>query len=450
MQRADAESRMRVPMSIRLLLSMPVIVSVDVNMAISIVFMFMCMNIFFQGKFQCPQTDTEQHHAHEPFAPSGNPINRKYVLQRKQQQSYERNARRMTQAPACARQPRSTRTPHRQRRDCRQMIRPRPDVHRPGDKSRESGDDDGYNQAEWTVGDFPIQRKAKMRATAMYRNNSMRNSDREFPQTSRMILKKRITIAVLIAFMTQSFSAHAQATNADPHVYLLSTFKEGEQSGLNFAYNFEGYHWSAAPILFLKAHVDGKIMRDPSISRRTDGTWHLVWTAAWKSNKGCGYAYSKNLVHWCEQKFTPIMEHDQTACSVWSPDIFHDAKENQFLICWASTIPSRFHDHLEPITNNLRMYFIMTLNFNTLTPTKLFLDPDLYVINRHILKTGGVGPGTGALLKFWCSKTTIVPGAMSALGYKPLPPWRDIPTNLTDKFTEGRSALKICDDCLIY
>ena len=146
----------------------------------------------------------------------------------------------------------------------------------------------------------------------MYRNNSMRNSDREFPQTSRMILKKRITIAVLIAFMTQSFSAHAQATNADPHVYLLSTFKEGEQSGLNFAYNFEGYHWSAAPILFLKAHVDGKIMRDPSISRRTDGTWHLVWTAAWKSNKGCGYAYSKNLVHWCEQKFTPIMEHDMT------------------------------------------------------------------------------------------------------------------------------------------
>ena len=79
-----------------------------------------------------------------------------------------------------------------------------------------------------------------------------------------MNLNLKTAIAVALTFVAQSFLAHAQPTNADAPVYLFSTFKEGEQSGLLFAYSYDGYHWSNVPALFLKAHVDGKIMRDPS------------------------------------------------------------------------------------------------------------------------------------------------------------------------------------------
>ena len=143
MQCAYAKRRVRVPMGGSLLLRMTVIVSVDVNMAISVVFVFVRVDVILQRKFQRPKTDAKQHHAHESFTPSGNPFDGDHVLQREQQQSHECDARRMTQAPSRSRQPRSARTPHRQRCDRRQMIRPRPDMHRPGDESRECCDDDG-------------------------------------------------------------------------------------------------------------------------------------------------------------------------------------------------------------------------------------------------------------------------------------------------------------------
>ncbi len=280
-----------------------------------------------------------------------------------------------------------------------------------------------------------------------------------------MSLTKQITIAVALTVVAYVFPIQAQPTNSDAPVYLISTFKEGEQSGLNFAYSHDGYHWSNVPGLFLKAHVDGKIMRDPSISRGPDGTWHLVWTSAWKGNNGFGYAHSKDLVHWSEQKFIPVMAHEPTVCNVWAPEIFHDATENQFIICWASTIPGRFPDHLEPSTNNHRMYFTTTRDFKIFTPTKLFLDPGFSVIDCQIVKmekqplTPSLSPSDGErvaegrvrgyvlLLK---DNTRPQRNLRIAFGDTPLGPWRDVSTNLTEKFTEGPSGLKIGEDWLIY
>ena len=114
--------------------------------------------------------------------------------------------------------------------------------------------------------------------------------------------------------------AHAQPTNLTAPVYLFSTFKEGEQDGLRFAFSYDGYHWSNIPGLFLRAQVGkDKIMRDPSITRGPDGTWHLVWTSAWRGNNGIGYAHSKDLVHWSTQQFIPVMVHEPTVCNVWAP-----------------------------------------------------------------------------------------------------------------------------------
>ena len=89
-------------------------------------------------------------------------------------------------------------------------------------------------------------------------------------------------------------------------------------------------------------------MRDPSLLRGPDGVYHLVWTTGWRKDQGFGYAQSKDLVHWSPQQFIPVMEHEPTTVNVWAPELFYDEPNEQFIIIWASTIPGRFPDHVEP------------------------------------------------------------------------------------------------------
>ena len=283
--------------------------------------------------------------------------------------------------------------------------------------------------------------------------------------------KVRLAALFILCLALPRHYVHAQPTNPAAPVYLFSTFKEGEQDGLRFAFSYDGYHWSNVPGLFLRAQIGrDRIMRDPSITRGPDGTWHLVWTSAWRGNNGFGYAHSKDLVHWAEQQFIPVMAHEPTVCNVWAPELFYDDKEKQFIICWASTIPGRFPDHLESSTNNHRMYFTTTRNFQTFTPTKLFLDPDFSVIDCQIVKTGGepltrpsatLSPSDGEragvrgaplsdyviILK---DNTRPQRNIRVAFGDTPLGPWRNITPPFTDKLTEGATSLKIGDDWLIY
>ena len=129
-------------------------------------------------------------------------------------------------------------------------------------------------------------------------------------------------------------------------------------------------------------------MRDPSLVRGPDGTFHLVWTTGWQKDQGFGYAHSKDLVHWSEQRFIPVMEHEPTTVNVWAPELFYDEPNGEFIICWASTIPGRFPDHLEPHDNNQRMYYTTTRDFKTFAPTKLFFDPGFSVIDCTIVRDG--------------------------------------------------------------
>ena len=79
-------------------------------------------------------------------------------------------------------------------------------------------------------------------------------------------------------------------------------------------------------------------MRDPSIVRDDNGVFHLVWTSGWWDN-GIGYASSKDLIHWSEQKYIPVMEKFAGVKNTWAPELFYDKKEKLFYIFWASTVP---------------------------------------------------------------------------------------------------------------
>jgi hypothetical protein len=150
------------------------------------------------------------------------------------------------------------------------------------------------------------------------------------------------------AFAHGQTPATTPAATPDPNAptYLSTSFREPATDGLRFVWSEDGYKWTEVPGVFLKPWAGpSKLMRDPSLVRGPDGTFHLVWTTGWQGDRGFGYARTKDLVHWSEQRFIPVMEHEPTTVNVWAPEVFYYAPRERFIICWASTIPGRFPYH---------------------------------------------------------------------------------------------------------
>jgi hypothetical protein len=256
------------------------------------------------------------------------------------------------------------------------------------------------------------------------------------------------TLALLAATFTSSLLHAAESeAPATPQnsVYLFTSFRDADQKFLRFLYSFDGYHWTNVPETFLEANVGtNKQFRDPSLLRGPDGTFRLVWTAGWHGDQGFGCASSKDLIHWSEQKFVPVMTNEPTTVNVWAPELIYDGTEKQFIITWASIIPGRFPDLLEKHDNNHRLYFTTTRDFINFSPAKLFFDPGFSVIDPFILKDGN----RYVLLCKDNSRPNL--NLRVAFAKSPLGPWENISDPFTEQFTEGPCALKIGDDWLIY
>ncbi|MDR3119236.1 MAG: glycoside hydrolase family 43 protein [Mediterranea sp.] len=183
----------------------------------------------------------------------------------------------------------------------------------------------------------------------------------------------------------------AVATFAQPPVYLFSYFTGNSTDGLHLAYSTDGLKWEALNNnrSFLKPEIGkAKLMRDPSICRAPDGTFHIVWTSGW-TDRVIGYASSKDLIHWSEQIAVPVMVHEPTARNCWAPELFYDEPSKTYYICWATTIPGR-HKKVQAGDSekglNHRIYCVTTKDFKLFSETRLFFDPDFNVIDAAIVK----------------------------------------------------------------
>jgi hypothetical protein len=235
------------------------------------------------------------------------------------------------------------------------------------------------------------------------------------------------------------------ATSCNRKAWLFSTFREPATDGLRFAYSYDGYQWNDLDTVFLKPMVDSNVMRDPSIAKGPDGTFHLVFTSAWKGTKTFGYASSKDLVHWSEQKTIPVMQHEPTTVNVWAPEIFYDDEADQFIIIWASTIPFRFPKGQEEENNNHRMYYTTTKDFRNFSETKLYLDPGFSVIDCVIVKRN-----KNDYVLVLKDNTRPNRNIKISFGNNPLGPWSKPSETFTPGFTEGPSVVKVGNDYLIY
>jgi hypothetical protein len=285
-----------------------------------------------------------------------------------------------------------------------------------------------------------------------------------------LMLRLLLNFFALACAVLLCTSCASTRPSAGSDVYLFTSFRDGDQKFLRFLYSYDGYHWTNVPGTFLEAKVGAnKQFRDPSLTRGPDGMFHLVWTAAWRGDQGFGYAESKDLIHWSEQKFIPVMTNEPTTVNVWAPEIFYsdfrssrreEAQiKNQkskiknrsepphvgcYIIVWASTIPGRFPDYQEKHDNNHRLYFTTTADFKNFSPTKLFLDPGFSAIDGFILKD--------KYRHVLVLKDNSRPNLNLRVSFSksPLGPWEYISAPFTQKFTEGPCALKIGGDWLIY
>ena len=119
--------------------------------------------------------------------------------------------------------------------------------------------------------------------------------------------------------------------------------RRGEAAGLRLATSPDAKRWTVVnegrPVLVPEVGKD-RLMRDPSICRGPDGTFHLVWTLSWYS-KSIGYASSRDLIHWSEQREIPVMEGIPETRNCWAPEVTYNPDDGLFYVYWSSTVTGR-------------------------------------------------------------------------------------------------------------
>jgi len=249
------------------------------------------------------------------------------------------------------------------------------------------------------------------------------------------------TIKLLAAFLLV-----IQFCHAEKDFYIYTSFHEPANEGLRYIYSEDGMHWDNIPGVWLKPAVGKQqVMRDPSMTRTPDGTYHLVWTSSWKGDFGFGYANSKDLINWSKEQLIPVMKEEPSTVNVWAPEIFYDDEKNEFVVVWASCVPQRFKRGREDENNNHRLYYITTKDFKTISKTKLLYDPGFSSIDATIVKRA-----KNDYVLVFKDNTRPNRNLKVAFATSPTGPYSEATTSFTQSYTEGPSVEKVNDDYLIY
>jgi len=254
-----------------------------------------------------------------------------------------------------------------------------------------------------------------------------------------MIKIFKLSAVFLLLFVIQSCSA-------EKDVFIFTSFHEPANQGLRYIYSYDGLHWDNIPGVWLKPEVGNQhVLRDPSITRTPDGTYHLVWTSSWKGDYGFGYANSKDLIHWSKEQLIPVMKNEPTTVNVWAPDIFYDDEKQEFVVVWASCVPHRFKRGQEDENNNHRLYYITTKDFKTISDTKLLYDPGFSSIDATIVKRD-----KNDYVLVFKDNTRPNRDIKVAFSKSPTGPYSPASSSFTPGYSEGPTVEKIGNKYLIY
>lgn len=262
---------------------------------------------------------------------------------------------------------------------------------------------------------------------------------------------KRLRTLLLGACLCVSFlpaAAQTATTSADEgEYYVSSSFHEPADEGLRFIYSRDGLHWDSIPGTWLAPELGDSIMRDPSIWRGEDGTYHLVWTIAWKGDTGIGYSSSTDLIHWTPQRRIPVMDSIRHTYSVWAPELFYDDTKGEYMIVFTAqvddkTSTGRRNEH----GDYHRMYYVTTRDFVAFSEPCLLYDAGYSCIDGVIVKRG---EGDYVLVAKDNRKANS--NLRVAFSKRPEGPYTlPLSRPFTGIFAEGPSVTKVGDTYYIY
>jgi hypothetical protein len=239
--------------------------------------------------------------------------------------------------------------------------------------------------------------------------------------------------------------------------YLFAYFYGNGQDGLHLAYSHDGLEWT--PLKgdgsFLVPAVGEGLMRDPFVMMGPDGMFRASWTTSWHE-RGIGICSSPDLVNWGKQMFLPVMAHEPKAENSWAPEMVYDREKKEYIIFWSTTIPGRFPDtDFQNTTGeagkglNNRIYCVTTEDFETFSPTRLFYEPGINVIDTCIRRDGDryvMFIKNETNMPFVPQKNIRVAFADHAEG-----PYSTMSAPITGNFwAEGPTGLKIGDAWYVY
>lgn len=245
----------------------------------------------------------------------------------------------------------------------------------------------------------------------------------------------------------------ALALEVPDKCFLFSYFQNNGEDGLHLAWSTNGIQWETLKQgrSFLRPLVGkSRLMRDPCVTTGPDGTFHMVWTDSWDSST-IGYASSKDLIHWSEQRALPVMAQEPAVRNCWAPEVVYDPAQKHFRIFWASTVPGKFPESKSGGRNdkNHRIYSTTTGDFQTFAPTTLYFDPGHNVIDSTLL------PHKGKWVMFYKDETQTPVAQKNlhlATAETPAGPFTVVPepVNRPGSWVEGPSALKVGDEVFLY
>jgi hypothetical protein len=243
----------------------------------------------------------------------------------------------------------------------------------------------------------------------------------------------------------------AAAEKPDAAYYFFTSFRKNGEDGLHLAWSTDGLKWAALndDKPYIKPQIGPKpLMRDPFMLQGPDGTFHLVWTTGWGRPPVIGYASSRDLVNWSEQKAISVMADEPDAKNAWAPELFYDAAKQQFLIFWSTTIPGHFPETEAAGDKgwNHRIYYCTTKDFRTFSKTQLFFNAGFNVIDATMLKAEGK-------VRLIVKDETLAPVKKNlriAEGATPEGPWTNVSEPFTISWVEGPSAIRIGEYWYVY
>ena len=261
-------------------------------------------------------------------------------------------------------------------------------------------------------------------------------------------------LAWLVVF---SLCVPARASDLPETCYLFAFFyhdREGE--GFRLAWSPDGYKFeilNGGQSYLRPTAGEAKIMRDPCIYRGPEGTFHLVWTTGW-TGKTIGYASSKDLLNWSEQKAIPVMAHEPEAQNCWAPEIIWDDAKQDYLIFWSTTILGRFPEtamsNRKPERNH-RIYATTTRDFATFTPTRLLYDGGFNVIDANMIPAGDATQGWLMFVKDETFAPVTQKNIRMLRAPSPEGPWGPASPKLTGNYwAEGPTAIKVGAEYRVY